>query len=77
MLDGHDPSVFGLQALEEQVDVGSILVDRTQSCELVLLNNGACSLKYVLSVEQTITGPCDPEEVAGDRLGIYSRCRSL
>ncbi|XP_015270852.1 PREDICTED: coiled-coil domain-containing protein 108 [Gekko japonicus] len=59
-----------LTALEEQVDVGSILVGRTQSCELVLLNNGACSLKYIFSVEQTITGPCDPEEVASDTLAI-------
>ncbi|XP_077176848.1 cilia- and flagella-associated protein 65 isoform X2 [Paroedura picta] len=59
-----------LTALEEHVDVGSILVGRTQSCELVLLNNGACSLKYILSVEQTITGPCDPEEVASDTLAI-------
>nr|XP_056708024.1 cilia- and flagella-associated protein 65 [Euleptes europaea] len=59
-----------ITALEEQVDVGSILVGRTQSCELVLLNNGACSLKYILSVEQTITGPCDPEEFANDPLAI-------
>ncbi|XP_060117268.1 cilia- and flagella-associated protein 65 isoform X2 [Heteronotia binoei] len=59
-----------LTALEEQVDAGSILVGRTQSCEFVLLNNGACSLKYILSVEQSITGPCDPEEVASDTLAI-------
>ncbi|XP_048341402.1 LOW QUALITY PROTEIN: cilia- and flagella-associated protein 65 [Sphaerodactylus townsendi] len=59
-----------ITAPEEQVDVGNILVGKTQSCELVLLNNGVCSLKYVLSVEQKITGPCDPEEVASDPLAI-------
>lgn len=52
------------------MDVGNILVGGTQSCELTLLNNGVCSLKYVLSVEQMITGPCDPKEVANDPLGI-------
>ncbi|XP_044294405.1 cilia- and flagella-associated protein 65 [Varanus komodoensis] len=62
---------FGtLTAQEEQVDVGNILVGSTQSCQLILLNNGACSLKYDLSVEQMITGPCDPEEVASDPLAI-------
>ncbi|XP_054827614.1 cilia- and flagella-associated protein 65 [Eublepharis macularius] len=59
-----------ITAQEEQLDVGSILVGKTQSCELVLLNNGSCSLKYVLSVEQKITGPCAPEEVANDPLAI-------
>ncbi|XP_053117944.1 cilia- and flagella-associated protein 65 isoform X2 [Hemicordylus capensis] len=59
-----------ITAQEEQVDVGSILVGSTQSCELVLINDGVCSLKYILSVEQMITGPCDPEEVANDPLAI-------
>nr|XP_060629252.1 cilia- and flagella-associated protein 65 [Anolis sagrei ordinatus] len=62
---------FGtLTAQEEQVDVGNILVGSTQSCEVRLFNNGACSLQYVLNVEQMITGPCDPEEVASDPLAI-------
>ncbi|XP_062972842.1 cilia- and flagella-associated protein 65 [Elgaria multicarinata webbii] len=62
---------FGtLTAQEAQVDVGNILVGSTQTCQLTLLNNGACSLKYDLTVEQMITGPCDPEEVANDFLAI-------
>ena len=61
--------MFSLQAQEEQVDVGNILVGSTKSCEVTLFNNGACSLLYVLSVEQMITGPCDPEEVDADLLG--------
>ncbi|KAG8125280.1 hypothetical protein E2320_020475, partial [Naja naja] len=60
---------FGtIMAEEKQIDVGNILVGSTQSRNLVLFNNGSCCLKYVLSVEQTITGPCDPEEVASDPL---------
>ncbi|XP_066477298.1 cilia- and flagella-associated protein 65 [Tiliqua scincoides] len=59
-----------LTAQEERMDVGNILVGSTQSCELVLFNSGPCSLKYVLSVEQMTTGPCDPEEVAADPLAI-------
>lgn len=62
--------MLALQAQEEQVDVGNILVGSTESCEVTLFNNGACSLVYVLSIEQMITGPCDPEEVAADPLGI-------
>nr|XP_020647832.1 cilia- and flagella-associated protein 65 isoform X1 [Pogona vitticeps] len=68
---------FGtITAQEEQVDVGNILVGSTKSCEVTLFNNGACSLLYVLSVEQMITGPCDPEEVASDLLAIeLDHCR--
>ncbi|XP_026521138.1 cilia- and flagella-associated protein 65 [Notechis scutatus] len=62
---------FGtIMAEEKQIDAGNILVGSTQSCNLVLFNNGSCCLKYVLSVEQTITGPCDPQEVASDPLAI-------
>ncbi|XP_061465321.1 cilia- and flagella-associated protein 65 isoform X2 [Rhineura floridana] len=63
-------SLGTITAQEEQVDVGNILVGSMQSCELRLFNNGACSLKYILSVEQMFTGPCDPEEVASDPLAI-------
>uniref|UniRef100_A0A8D0LCE8 Cilia and flagella associated protein 65 n=1 Tax=Sphenodon punctatus TaxID=8508 RepID=A0A8D0LCE8_SPHPU len=59
-----------IQALKEQLDVGKVLVGSAQSCELVLLNEGLCSLHYVLGLEQSITGPCDSEEVAGDPLAI-------
>ncbi|KAM6460479.1 cilia- and flagella-associated protein 65 isoform 1-T2 [Liasis olivaceus] len=62
---------FGtITAEEKQIDVGNILVGSTQSCNLVLFNNGTCCLKYIISVEQTIVGPCDPEEVASDPLAI-------
>lgn len=35
-----------------------------------------CALKYELSVEQMITGPCDPGEVATDPLGIKGTGKS-
>ncbi|XP_038277803.2 cilia- and flagella-associated protein 65 isoform X3 [Dermochelys coriacea] len=57
-------------AQEEQLDLGNILVGSLQSCDLVLLNNGTCSLNYILHVEQMITGPCDPEEVLSDPLAL-------
>ncbi|CAM5146835.1 unnamed protein product [Eretmochelys imbricata] len=57
-------------AQEEQLDLGNILVGGLQSCDLVLLNNGTCSLNYILHVEQMITGPCDPEEVLSDPLAL-------
>ncbi|KYO24080.1 coiled-coil domain-containing protein 108 isoform A [Alligator mississippiensis] len=59
-----------IRAQEEQLDLGNILVGSLQRCDLVLLNDGICSLNYVLSVEQTITGPCDPEEVLDDPLAL-------
>uniref|UniRef100_A0A670JW35 Cilia and flagella associated protein 65 n=1 Tax=Podarcis muralis TaxID=64176 RepID=A0A670JW35_PODMU len=62
-----------LTGQKEQVAVGNILVGSTQSCEFAFFNNGACCLKYVLSVEQLITGPCDPEEVASDSLDLCTR----
>nr|XP_034983136.1 cilia- and flagella-associated protein 65 isoform X1 [Zootoca vivipara] len=83
ILEGHTPKtaryilrVIGegsqstLTGQKEQVEVGNILVGSTQSCEFAFFNNGACCLKYILSVEQLITGPCDPEEVASDSLAI-------
>uniref|UniRef100_A0A8C3S3X0 Coiled-coil domain containing 108 n=1 Tax=Chelydra serpentina TaxID=8475 RepID=A0A8C3S3X0_CHESE len=59
-----------IRAQEEQLDLGNILVGGLQSCDLVLLNNGTCSLSYILHVEQMITGPCDPEEVLSDPLAL-------
>ncbi|XP_053899196.1 cilia- and flagella-associated protein 65 isoform X1 [Malaclemys terrapin pileata] len=59
-----------IRAQEEQRDLGNILVGSLQSCDLVLLNNGTCSLNYILHVEQIITGPCDPEEVLSDPLAL-------
>ncbi|KAM9284669.1 cilia- and flagella-associated protein 65 [Cariama cristata] len=59
-----------IRAQKEHLDLGNVLVGDLQSCSVVLLNDGICSLKYVLSVEQLITGPCDPEEVRSDPLAL-------
>ncbi|NXM70139.1 CFA65 protein, partial [Serilophus lunatus] len=52
-----------IKAQKRHLDLGNVLVGDLQSCSIVLLNEGICSLNYILSVEQLITGPCDPEEV--------------
>lgn len=57
------------QAQKEHVDLGNVLVGNLKDCSMVLLNDGICSLQYILSVEQLITGLCDPEEVCGDPMG--------
>nr|XP_025951513.1 cilia- and flagella-associated protein 65 [Dromaius novaehollandiae] len=59
-----------IRAQNEHLDLGNILVGDLQSYNVVLLNDGICSLNYVLSVEQQITGPCDPEEVCSDALAL-------
>ncbi|KAM6268884.1 cilia- and flagella-associated protein 65 [Porphyrio hochstetteri] len=59
-----------IRAETEHLDLGNLLVGEAQSCSLVLLNDGICSVKYILSVEQHITGPCDPEEVHSDPLAL-------
>ncbi|KAM6259969.1 cilia- and flagella-associated protein 65 isoform 4-T4 [Spheniscus humboldti] len=59
-----------IRAQKEHLDLGNVLVGDLQSCSVVLLNDGICSLKYILSVEQQITGPCDPEEVRSDPLAL-------
>ncbi|NXX77510.1 CFA65 protein, partial [Urocolius indicus] len=59
-----------IRAQKEHLDLGNILVGDTQSCSVVLLNDGICSLKYILNVEQLITGPCDPKEVCSDPLAL-------
>ncbi|GAB0191477.1 cilia- and flagella-associated protein 65 [Grus japonensis] len=59
-----------IRAQKEHLDLGNVLVGDLQSCSVVLLNDGICSLKYVLSVEQRITRPCDPEEVLSDPLAL-------
>ncbi|NWS77356.1 CFA65 protein, partial [Crotophaga sulcirostris] len=59
-----------IKAQKEHLDLGNVLVGDLQSCNVVLLNDGICSLKYILSVEQLITGPCDPEEVHSDPLAL-------
>ncbi|NXK29229.1 CFA65 protein, partial [Arenaria interpres] len=59
-----------IRAQKEHLDLGNVLVGDLQSCSIVLLNDGICSLKYILSVEQLITGPCDTEEVCSDPLAL-------
>ncbi|NXD78761.1 CFA65 protein, partial [Halcyon senegalensis] len=59
-----------IRAQRDHLDLGNVLVGDLKSCSIVLLNDGICSLKYVLSVEQLITGPCDPEEVCRDPLAL-------
>ncbi|NXO04903.1 CFA65 protein, partial [Rhinopomastus cyanomelas] len=59
-----------IRAQKEHLDLGNILVGEPQSCNIVLFNDGICSLKYILSVEQQITGPCDLEKVHSDPLAL-------
>lgn len=60
---------FVFQAQKEHLDLGNVLVGGQQTCSIVLLNDGICTLNYILSVEQLITGPRNPEEVRSDPLG--------
>ncbi|NXY86806.1 CFA65 protein, partial [Alcedo cyanopectus] len=59
-----------IRAQKEHLDLGNVLVGDLKSCSVVLLNDGICSLQYILSVEQLITGPCDPKEVRSDPLAL-------
>ncbi|XP_068877003.1 cilia- and flagella-associated protein 65 isoform X2 [Aphelocoma coerulescens] len=59
-----------IRAQKEHLDLGNVLVGGQQSCSIVLLNDGICTLNYILSVEQLITGPHNPEEVRSDPLAL-------
>ncbi|NXE41656.1 CFA65 protein, partial [Ptilorrhoa leucosticta] len=59
-----------ITAQQEHLDLGNVLVGDQQSGSIVLLNDGICTLNYILSVEQLITGPCNPEEVRSDPLAL-------
>ncbi|XP_025008202.2 cilia- and flagella-associated protein 65 isoform X3 [Gallus gallus] len=59
-----------IRAQKEHVDLGNVLVGNLKDCSMVLLNDGICSLQYILSVEQLITGLCDPEEVCSDPMAL-------
>ncbi|NXN79821.1 CFA65 protein, partial [Bombycilla garrulus] len=59
-----------IRAQKEHLDLGNVLVGDQKSCSIVLLNDGICTLNYILSVEQLITGPCDPEEVYSNPLAL-------
>ncbi|NWW24601.1 CFA65 protein, partial [Falcunculus frontatus] len=66
-----------IRAQKEHVDLGNVLIGDQQSCSIVLLNDGICTLNYILSVEQLIEEPCSPEEVYSDPLGTIEleHCR--
>ncbi|NWW67833.1 CFA65 protein, partial [Ifrita kowaldi] len=59
-----------IRAQKEHLDLGNVLVGGQQSCSIVLLNDGICTLDYILSVEQLITGPRNSEEVHSDPLAL-------
>ncbi|NXA83497.1 CFA65 protein, partial [Thryothorus ludovicianus] len=59
-----------IRAQKEHLDLGNVLIGDQKSCSVVLLNDGICTLNYILSVEQLITGPRDPEEVLSDPLAL-------
>ncbi|NWX56001.1 CFA65 protein, partial [Promerops cafer] len=59
-----------IRAQKEHLDLGNVLVGDQKSCSIVLLNDGICTLNYILSVEQLFTGPHHPEEVCSDPLAL-------
>ncbi|XP_043852035.1 cilia- and flagella-associated protein 65 [Dromiciops gliroides] len=59
-----------ITAKEKELDFGNVLVDSEQRKDLVLLNDGNCTLHYRLFVEQTMSGPCDPEEMKSDPVAL-------
>ncbi|NWI67027.1 CFA65 protein, partial [Todus mexicanus] len=63
-------SLGTIKAQKEHLDLGNVLVGDLKSCSIMLINDGICCLEYILSVEQMITGPCDPTEVHSDPLAL-------
>ncbi|NXX36820.1 CFA65 protein, partial [Nicator chloris] len=59
-----------IRAQKEHLDLGNVIVGDQKSCSIVLLNDGICTLNYILSVEQLITEPRNPEEVRSDPLAL-------
>ncbi|KAM7049548.1 cilia- and flagella-associated protein 65 isoform 2-T2 [Acridotheres tristis] len=59
-----------IRAQMEHLDLGNVLVGDQKTGSIVLLNDGICTLNYILSVEQLITGPRAPEEVRSDPLAL-------
>ncbi|NWH89784.1 CFA65 protein, partial [Aegithalos caudatus] len=59
-----------IKAQKEHLDLGNVLVGDQKSCSIILLNDGICTLNYILSVEQRITGRRDPEEIHSDPLAL-------
>nr|XP_026648052.1 cilia- and flagella-associated protein 65 isoform X5 [Zonotrichia albicollis] len=63
-------AVGTIRAHKDYLDLGNVLVGDQKSYSIVLLNDGICTLNYILSVEQLFTGPHDPEEVRSDLLAL-------
>ncbi|XP_040295968.1 cilia- and flagella-associated protein 65 [Bufo bufo] len=59
-----------LSTEQESVDLGNILVGSFQSCDLLLSNEGDCTLEYTLSAKQEVSGPCDPDDVINDPVAL-------
>ncbi|XP_073490445.1 cilia- and flagella-associated protein 65 [Aquarana catesbeiana] len=59
-----------LSTQQELLDLGNILVGSFQSHDLVLSNDGNCTLEYTLSAKQEFIGPCDPDEVINDPIAL-------
>ncbi|XP_073503479.1 cilia- and flagella-associated protein 65 isoform X2 [Phyllobates terribilis] len=59
-----------LSAEPVSVDLGNVLVGSFQSYDLLLCNDGECTLQYTLSAKQEISGPCDPDVVITDPVAL-------
>ncbi|XP_053554126.1 cilia- and flagella-associated protein 65 [Bombina bombina] len=59
-----------LSTKQEQMDLGNILVGDFQSCDLLLSNDGDCTLDYLLSVTQEFSEQCDLDEVVNDPIAL-------
>ncbi|XP_063017984.1 cilia- and flagella-associated protein 65 isoform X3 [Melospiza melodia melodia] len=59
-----------IRAHKDYLDLGNVLVGDQKSYSIVLLNDGICTVNYILSVEQLFTGPHNPEEVRSDLLAL-------
>ncbi|XP_075685231.1 cilia- and flagella-associated protein 65 isoform X2 [Rhinoderma darwinii] len=59
-----------LSTQQESVDLGNVLVGSFQSCDLLLSNDGDCTLEYTLSAKQEVSGECDPDDVINDPVAL-------
>ncbi|KAG8550494.1 hypothetical protein GDO81_025000, partial [Engystomops pustulosus] len=51
---------------QESIDLGNVLVGSFQSFDLLLSNDGDCTLEYRLRAKQEVSGPCDPDDINND-----------
>ncbi|XP_069588849.1 cilia- and flagella-associated protein 65 isoform X1 [Ranitomeya imitator] len=59
-----------LSTEQASIDLGNVLVGSFQSYDLLLCNDGDCTLEYTLSAKQDISGPCDPDDVITDPVAL-------